>query len=213
MKTQTIDYETYIKESKIDDFVEYLFSSEKIFETQTIDVTIKGGKNVIFKEDKKKELEDKLKKIKKYKDFKMDDGDLGESLYIRILKDGKVHIIVRISYHRPEEDFGTGKNDKNAIGYLCIDALNIEDQNKVLKIRKDFNTHQNEGIPKEEHKKRVNELELPNSKYIDLGTEDSSKIIDTIKTFLKSKNLNLYENLNYENFKDFSISCEINWDD
>ena len=210
MNTQIIDYQTYVKEKAIDKFVEYLFSSEPILETEKMTVPIKG-KKVDFKDDKKKELKEKLKKIKRHRDFAMDDdGGLGISLYIRILKSNKVHILIRVSYHSPTENFGSWKTDRDAIGYLCIDALSIEDQNKVLKIRKDKKSYQNSGIPKEEHKRTVAELGLSNSKYVDLGTDEYSKIIDEIKSFLGSLNLKLYEN---EDLEKFDIFCDIEWDE
>jgi len=208
MKSQIIDYPTYIKETEIDKLMEYLFPSEYIFETETITVPIKG-KRVNFK-DKKNDLQTYLNDLKREKELLINGGELGGSLYVRILKDGNTHILIRISYHSPNEDFGTGKSNKNTIGFLCIDVLNNEDEKKILQIRKENFPHKlQKNDLKEDHKKSVDELG-EKYKYEDLGTEDYQKIIESIKTFLKSKNLNLYENINFE---DFSVFYRIDYDD
>lgn len=210
MSIETIDYLTYIKEDEIDKFIDYLFLSDDISE-RSISVPI-DGKNVLLKNNKNR-LKEYLNDIKEIKKRLIGIGDLGGSVYIYVIKreegKDKIYINVRISYHAPNTHFGSG----DSIGYLCIDALSQEDNEKVYQIRKKKYPHKlrESGLKdKEDYKKTVEELGLPNSKYVDLGTEDYSEIIKTIKSFLKNNDLILYENLNYE---DFSISCEIDYDD
>ena len=66
MSKQTVNYSIYIKETEIDKFIEYLFPSELILETQIVTVPIKG-KNVKFDDEKKNELKEYLKEPKEIK--------------------------------------------------------------------------------------------------------------------------------------------------
>ena len=217
MKTQTIDYETYIKESKIDDFVEYLFSSkpEHIFEETKVINTSISGKNVRF--PNKNILKEKLIEIKEDKDYFIKNrGELGGSLYVKINKNSVLLLKVRVSYHAPKNTFGKGEDEENTIGFLCIDALSKEDEEQVHKIRKEKypeNLRESGLKDKEDHKKIVEEFNKKRSaeyKYVDLGTAEYFEVIDTIKSFLTNYNFVLYENLKFE---DFNVSYEMDYDD
>ena len=161
-------------------------------------------------------LQEHLKNLKRDKNTLMKYGSLIGSLYIKIQKDEAVHLVVRISYHAPNEDFGTEDSVRNAIGFLCIDALSADDEEKIYQIRKKKYPEKlrESGLKdKEDYKKTVEEFQSQRKakyEYVDLGTEDYSKIVTAIKTFLKNNDLDLYETLNY---KDFSLYFEMDYDD
>ena len=173
---------------------------------------------IMFDEKKIKEC---LKYIKDLKNFSIE-NELGlstESLIIRILKNNKVFVSIRISYQALVLDnFGCGERERNAIGILCLDILSSEDEEKIFQIINERYSNFSEGFlkdnflhlkEKERHENSIKRLRK-GCKYVDVKTDDYSDIMECIETYLKSNNIVDYENLNHN---DFEVLYHIEYDD
>jgi hypothetical protein len=207
------------------DFMEYLFTPEVLYGFYGIE----GHLNSL-KRSKDEEIKDgcpfsmatytKDFKIKSRK-FLIDHGWFGNhSFFVYINKNDKEHIVIRISYHAPDEngwvgDYGYEKKEERPVGILSLDILSAEDEEKAYQryqIIKKSDRHGTNKVyvkAKKWHKKFISLHSSKTCQYVDLGTDDFSQIMDAVKAYIKSK-LTLDE---MQNYKDFSVYYGIEYDE
>jgi len=165
---------------------------------------------------KESELQTILIDMKKDKNFYIkNQGKLGWSLYIRIKKNKKTQLLIRISYHKPLSIFLYDKNgnDNYIKNVLYVDVLSWIDEIKVhnLRLKKFQSELINGGKIKDKayHKQMFYKHIKPqylNAKFIDLETDDYLKIKDCIKTFIQENGFGILEMLN---LNEYSIEYEL----
>ena len=168
---------------------------------------------IIYLKKERKNLKAVLSDLKKQKNEEIEGGNVGDSLYIEVLKNNKVEFLIRCSYHEPRYSFGTQNRYRDTIAFLCIDMLNDEDNEKAYQMKKErFQSQLNAtGLKdKEEHKRIVTKkLKLSNLTFVDLGNDYPNKVFDCIKEFLETYS-KIIENNSYN---DYSLIYEITNED
>ena len=202
-------YVEQLKNERLEKFIEYLFPSDHIDETFRMQFDIDNSPMQLTQ--RKQHLKKNLKELKYSKNKNISVGHLGQSLYIKIFENNNIILEVRISYHRPNIDYGQHQENRNTIAFLCIDALSANDEEKAIKGERNVyvatqsqNRRNNKTIAQikndatiiyadnhiiNDHEDRVLYECIHRSKmtYLYLGKDDYNSIQVAIKTFIEGQ--------------------------